>query len=852
VFLLVLSGWGVLAQAQVSSQSRPSNAPAKPQPAAAGRLTVTVMDENGVALPDARVWITNRTNGQRLQAETDHLGTCRFSLPAQGSYELHAEKIDFYAYDAHDVQLSPNQVFEVVLHHVQEFREQVEVTDSAPAIDPAQTSQSEDLTNREIFSLPYPTTRDYRNILPFLPGVIQDTSGQIHVGGSASYEVQAILDGFTMSQPAGGLLIMRVSTDAIRQISLDSSRYSAEYGKASGGVLKIDTGMGDDHYRWSATNFIPGVDFRNGVSLSDWDWTPRVNFSGPLHKNKAWFFEGADGEYEKGTVLDLPPGQNTTTSWRMSSLSKVQVNLTPSNILSGGILVNRAEAGEVGLSQFTPLESTVTEPESAYLATIKDSVSLASGFLLEAGVGVHHYETKELPQPGTVPYVLSPQTAEGNFYLTSNAESQRVQGIANLFFPRVHWHGRHEFQAGTDIDAISLGQSNIRRPIAIVNSNGTLNQCVTFQPGPPNQCSGANANVAGASVFDFGNYETSAYVQDRWSITDHLLAEAGLRFDRDHVVRQWVTAPRFAVSYMIAKDTKINAGVGLFFDRTNLNIITQPLAGERIDQFYAPDGVTPLGLPVTTIFQPSPTPLRAPRFANWSAGVQRKLPWAVYGRVEYLQKRGRDIFNYATPSPLIIVPGQPPSASTVTYQLNNAERDYFHSVRFTARKQFKGTYEVLGSYERSSATSNSVVNLNLDSLVFAQQAGGPQPWDAPNRFIAWGWFPLAWIPHMQKYDLAFSEEYRTGFPFSAVDQFQQLVGAPNSYRFPPFFALNLHLERRFRFHGYDWALRAGFNDITNHQNFVFVNNNISSAGFRTFSGVTHRSFTARIRLLSRK
>jgi len=683
--------------------------------------------------------------------------------------------------------------------------------------------------------------------------VVQDTSGQIHVGGSASYEVQAILDGFTMSQPAGGLLIMRVSTDAIRQISIDSSRYSAEYGKASGGVLKIDTGMGDNHYRWSATNFIPGVDFRNGVSLSDWNWTPRVNFSGPLHKNKAWFFEGADGEYEKSTIVELPPGENVATSWRLSSLSRAQVNLTPANILTGSVLVNRAEADEVGLSPFTPLEATVTEPESAYLASIKDSVSLPSGFLLEAGAAVHHYTTRELPQGAALPYVLAPQGASGNFYLTSDSESQRVQGIANLFFPRIHWHGRHEFKAGTDIDAISLGQSNLRRPISIFNANRTLNQCVTFQPGPPNQCSGgASTKFVGASAFNFGNYETSAYVLDRWSITDRLLAEAGLRFDRDHVVRQWVTAPRLAVSYMLAKDTKLSAGVGLFYDRTNLLIITQPLAGERIDQFYASDGVSPLGSPVTTIFQPSTTPLRAPRFANWSLGVQRKLPWRVYGTVEYLQKRGRDIFNYSTASPLIITPGQPPSTSTVIYQLNNAERDYYHSVRFTARKQFKGTYEVLGSYERSSATSNAVVNLNLDSLVFAQQAGGPQPWDSPNRFIAWGWFPLAWIPHMKKYDLAFSEEYHTGFPFSAVDQFQQLVGAPNTYRFPSFFALNLHLERRFRFHGYDWALRAGFNNLTNHQNFVFVNNNISSAGFLTFSGVAHRSFTARIRLLSRK
>ncbi|MBV9608867.1 MAG: carboxypeptidase regulatory-like domain-containing protein, partial [Acidobacteria bacterium] len=203
IALFVVECTSVRAFSQVSSQPRLGTAP-PPQSAAQNRLTVTAIDENGVALADARVWVTNAATGQRLQAETDFSGTCRFTLPQAGTYDLRAEKVGFYAYETHGAQLAPSQVFEVTLHHVQEFREQVEVTDSAPSIDPAQTAAVEDLTNREIFSLPYPTTRDYRNVLPFLPGVVQDASGQIHVGGSASYEVQALLDGFTMSQPAGG------------------------------------------------------------------------------------------------------------------------------------------------------------------------------------------------------------------------------------------------------------------------------------------------------------------------------------------------------------------------------------------------------------------------------------------------------------------------------------------------------------------------------------------------------------------------------------------------------------------------------------------------------------------------
>src|SRR4029078_11210800 len=106
------------------------------------------------------------------------------------------------------------------------------------------------LRYREILNLPYPSTRDFRNALPFIPGVLQDPTGQIHVGGSETYQIFDHLDGFNITHPTSGLFDMWVSTDALRSLEVQSSRYSAEYGKGSGGVLGLATGMGDDHYRF--------------------------------------------------------------------------------------------------------------------------------------------------------------------------------------------------------------------------------------------------------------------------------------------------------------------------------------------------------------------------------------------------------------------------------------------------------------------------------------------------------------------------------------------------------------------------------------------------------------------------
>ena len=70
------------------------------------------------------------------------------------------------------------------------------------------------------------------------------------------------IDGFNVSDPATGQFLTRVSVDALRSADVASSRYSTEFGKGSGGVISLRTGMGDDHWRVTATDFIPG--FRTG------------------------------------------------------------------------------------------------------------------------------------------------------------------------------------------------------------------------------------------------------------------------------------------------------------------------------------------------------------------------------------------------------------------------------------------------------------------------------------------------------------------------------------------------------------------------------------------------------------
>src|SRR3954470_599949 len=288
--------------------------------AQAPKLLVTVSDENGVVVPGALVFLQVTPQSVALRCETDFSGTCQFSGVSAATGQLRVEKVGFYSLRLPSLQLAAH--LDVTLAHLQEIRETVSVTESPAAIDPAQVSKQEVLTGLDIVNIPYPSTRDYRNVLNFIPGVVQDTTGQPHLDGAQTYQALTLLDGFNITQPANGLLLARVATDALRSVNVETSRISPEYGKASGGVLALNTGIGDDHYRFAATNFLPSFQTRKGFSLDKVD--PRFTFSGPIRRGKMWFFDAADGEYDNVIIKELPDGADHDAVWRIGNLAKVQ------------------------------------------------------------------------------------------------------------------------------------------------------------------------------------------------------------------------------------------------------------------------------------------------------------------------------------------------------------------------------------------------------------------------------------------------------------------------------------------------------------------------------------------------
>jgi carboxypeptidase family protein len=833
-------------------------------PNASRKLEVTVSDENGIAVRSAVVFLSTASQTSPRRCETDFAGHCFFTSLPSAIFELRVEKQGFYTAVLPSVQAQATAAVDVTLSHLREVQSVVNVSESPSPIDPAQVSSKEQISGLDVIDIPYPATNDYRNVLNFIPGVVQDSSGQPHVAGAQTYQTLTLLDGFNVTQPANGLLLVRVSTDGFRSIEVEPSREPAEYGKASGGILGLNTGIGDDQFHIIATNFIPSLQNKNGIALDQ--WTPRITLSGPIRTRKMWFFDALEGEYDNFIVTQLPSNADSDHYWRAGNLAKVQTNLSSRNILTTSFLFNYLDDQHSGLSPLQPISTTPSDVEFAYVGTVKDQHYFSGGELLETGFNVDQYNLALTPL-GTQPYFMTLNTAGGNYYLNSQTHARRWQGLANLYLPPHYAHGRHDLKLGIDLDRIDYDARFLRQPISFwpgvtaTTPNGACPTNASGVPVVPSPC-------ARYSIFSGGhysttyNFETSTYVEDRWQLTNRFLLEPGLRLDWDEVVRSPLLSPRLAGTYVLdnSGNTKISAGAGLVYDATDLILIARPQAGERQDYFFNSAG-QPTDLSGTAIPTPSPIlstftvnhqNLEAPCFLNWSVALEKKLPAALFMKAEFLQRQGTHDFVYNTPNNL---PGG-------NFILQNTRDDRYNAFQITLRRSFRQRYTVMGSYTRSSTHSNQVLDFNVDAPILGRvlpgnaiaspQAPGPLLWDAPNRFLSWGFLPFFRLPIIHELDLAYSAEARTGFPFNVFTDQQLLFGSPGSHRFPTYFTLNLQLEKRFHLFGYYWALRGGFDDITGASNPVVVNADINSPQFLTFSGYNRRAFTSRIRFLGKK
>jgi hypothetical protein len=786
---------------------------------AAVQLKGSINDENGVPVSGVTI-VVKSPGGSAQHAYSDDAGHFEVLVPTPGEYLVSLSKPDYFLLTDQRVPLEEgtNEV-SFTLSHEFEVHESVEVRSSTKQIEPLQTEHQETLDAQDILDIPTYSTHNLLAYLPAIAGVVQDNSGSIHVAGARSGDAEYLLDGFEIGDPVTGELTSRLDVDSVREVQVASGRYGAQYAHAGGAVMDLRTYVGDDRWRFGTTDFFPAVNLQQGLHLGN--WYPRFNFSGPLHKGRAWFSDGISIQHSFSLIQGLPHNADTQEQWSGDNLFRVQTNLTPTNIFQGNFLYNVTADSHLGLSVFTPLSTTTDWHARRAFVSAKDQVFFGRN-MFELGVATDG-NTGHLAPLGSEPYVIQPLTASGNYFEGLQQHSHRLQFIGQLNLSSLHWHGTHEVKAGFNADGLAFSQGAVRNPIQTLRADNTLLLLTSF---------------SGTPYYRVTNTQLGFYLQDSWRVLRPLVISIGGRADWDTLVGKTVFGPRLAANLLPFRDdrTKISVGWGTYYRPINMALWGAGLDQERDDTLYDPTGTTPVLGPAITRFLLPSGGLGQPRFNTSSVEWEQKLGSNTFAGVTLLRRVEGDGSAYEDI--------QPASLGGV-FLFQDHRHDRYLSGEVWARHVFKNKAEIYGDYTRSSARSNEALDYSLVTPYFVPQAPGPLLWDAPNRLISWGRSP---VPLWSLF-LTYRVEYRSGFPFDDVSEQQQLIGAPGQFRFPNYLDVDVGLEKRFRFRGQTWALRASAINATNHNNPNAVNTFVTPFAF---AGGQRRAFTGRLRLVGSK
>jgi hypothetical protein len=794
-----------------------------------------VVSETGAPVAGARVTIAPLgQSGTRRVYTTDPAGAFECRLAAVGEYAADVEREGYFTLKGRAIRLTPgpNEI-QFVLNSLREVFESIDVSASTATVDLDRSAPEKALRGTDILAVPYPTTNNLKNALRIIPGVVQDSAGGIHVNGGSEEQTLYTLDGFTVNDPLTGRLESRVSVEAVQSVEVLSGALAAEYGKGSAGVLAVNTVSGTDQRRFTATNFLPGIENRKGLLIGD--WTPRAGVSGPLRKGRVWFSDSVSTQYVKHVVEELPIGADRTSDWRISNLLHVQANLTPSNILFAGFLVNYWNAPRQGLNPLEPMETTTDKRSRQWLFHVKDQIYLARGVVIEAGFARNRTFGREVPQ-GHGLYILTPDGKLGNNYVDAVRKAGRDQLIASAILPPA---GRHQLKTGIDLDLLDYWQDVHRTGYEYLRGDNTPRVRVIF---------------AGSGKLARTNTEAAWYAQDSWRARPNLLIEIGLRTDWDRLLGNLTLSPRlgFAWSPRRTLRSKIFGGHGIVHEAAGVRLFSRPLDQYSLATYFDPGGAVTRG-PAASIFL-ARGPFQTPRYQTSTLGFEHRFQSGLQARVTAMRKRGRLGLAYTNavdpqdPAQTAMLAAYGAPVFDAVNVLGNQRLDGYDALEITVRQPLRRQHEWAASYTRSRARSNAVADVSADDPYVYPNNFGPMPWDAPNRLTSWGYLPTFW----PNWAVAYLLEARDGFPFSVFSNEGRAVGPINLLRFPFFFELNLHVERRFVLRGHRWAFRFGFNNLTNRKNPNEVNNNLDSTHFGEFLGGQHRSLNFRIRWLGRQ
>jgi hypothetical protein len=584
VLLLVAAPMGLFAQARLT----------------AADIEGTIQDESGAVLPGVTVTVTNNATNQSRTSVTGKDGRYYIGAIQPGTYSMQVDLAGFAPQLRKDVRLVIGQLADIHFTLRPGTSEAIVVSARAPVVDVSDTSMSTVVGQEQIDALPT-NGRNFLSFTVITPGVTTDRTPQqgasatsgLSFGGQRARSNNIMVDGVDNNDPIVGAVRATFGQEAIQEFQVLTNSYSAEFGKASGGVVNIITRSGTNEMRGNVfeffrnkslnaeTHFIQQFDI-NGNLITQEKPPFRQNqygftLGGPIRRDQTFYFLSAEllkTNTSNFVVIDPDAAAALRTAGFPIDLGNVPYQVDSKAYLAKMDHQWAPAHGLVLRMNYASLMNENIEPFGGIIAKSRGAVQDRKDWAIAASQtdtlsqrwinelrGQYASEDQtidsldpncsgpcdDVTKGGPTVEITGVASAGRQRFTPQPRENQRYQAKDTLSF----YNGTHSVKAGFDYNYIHtthtalplhFGGRYIFVALPAIPGLGVpapISALTAFKLGLP----GAYVQGYGRSGAAYNDTDVALFAQDDWNLSERLILKGGIRYQR-----QWMYDLPYTVS----------------------------------------------------------------------------------------------------------------------------------------------------------------------------------------------------------------------------------------------------------------------------------------------------------------
>jgi hypothetical protein len=285
-----------------------------------------VSDPSGQNVVGAKVTMTDQATQVELNAVTNGSGLYAFTLPAS-HYRMVVRAVGFQTETNDDIVITVAQNTKINLQlRVGQVQQQVTVSGNDVQLDSASAGLDTTIESKSFRELPLLGRNPY-TLVELSPGVVVhgNAGSGASINGGRSNTNGVLLDGAEVLNSTTNDISYTAPLEAVEQVKVQVSSYSAEYGRAGGGVLNGISRSGTNGFHGSIYEFIRNDAFNANSYTNLLNGLPRAAFKrneygfaigGPVliprlydGRDRTFFFFNYEGVRQNTpqTIIDTVP-----------------------------------------------------------------------------------------------------------------------------------------------------------------------------------------------------------------------------------------------------------------------------------------------------------------------------------------------------------------------------------------------------------------------------------------------------------------------------------------------------------------------------------------------------------------